>query len=236
MSDQHRVHLEYGDDARSTPARVAYVKAESSLIVERERDDEVMTFPHLIVREALAFEILMIVLAICALIFDAPLESIADPEHSPNPAKAPWYFLGLQELLHYFPPIVAGVVLPGMVVVSLVIIPYFKVNLIREPFWSGDLKKKITVLSVVVLIINIPFLLSGAAPIYICSLLIYSLMLLPLVLLQNTGIPAGLKRLALADWIMIWFVLVGTVLTVIGVFFRGPEWRWIWPWIDGIYY
>ncbi|MBW7995616.1 MAG: hypothetical protein FVQ81_03375 [Candidatus Glassbacteria bacterium] len=236
MNDQPKVHVEYGDDARTTPARVAYVKADTSLIVEREEGEEVMTFPHLVVREVLAFEVLMIVLAICSLIFDAPLESIADPEHSPNPAKAPWYFLGLQELLHYFPPIVAGVVLPGLVVVCLVVIPYFKINLIREPFWTGDLKKKFTLLSVAVLIINIPFLLSAAVPIYICSLLIYSLMLLPIVLPHKTGISAGLKRLALADWIMIWFVLVGTVLTVIGVFFRGPEWRWVWPWFDGIYY
>jgi menaquinol-cytochrome c reductase cytochrome b/c subunit len=49
---------------------------------------------------------------VISLIWDAPLEQLADPMHTPNPAKAPWYFLGLQELLHYFPPVVAGVLIP----------------------------------------------------------------------------------------------------------------------------
>ena len=52
---------------------------------------------------------LAIALVWIALIFNAPLEGLADPSHTPNPAKAPWYFLGLQEMLHYFPPVVAGV-------------------------------------------------------------------------------------------------------------------------------
>lgn len=236
MKDERPVKLVYGDDARATPARVAYVKEETSIEVERERDEEVMTFPHLIVREVLAFEILMIVLVVCSLVFDAPLEGLADPEHSPNPAKSPWYFLGLQELLHYFPPVVAGVVLPGLVVIALVGIPYIRVKMVGEPLWTGDVRRRFILLSAAVLVANIPFIVSGAASIYICSFIIYSLMILPVLLPPGLRIAARLSRLALVDWIMIWFVLVATVLTVIGVLFRGPEWRWIWPWIDGIYY
>ncbi len=236
MKDERPIKLVYGDDARATPARVAYVKEETSIEVERERDEEVMTFPHLIVREVLAFEILMIVLVVCSLVFDAPLEGLADPEHSPNPAKAPWYFLGLQELLHYFPPVVAGVVLPGLVVIALVGIPYIRVKMVGEPLWTGDVRRRFILLSAAVLVANIPFIVSGAAPIYICSFMIYSLMILPVLLPPGLRIAARLSRLALVDWIMIWFVLVAAVLTVIGVLFRGPEWRWIWPWIDGIYY
>ncbi len=236
MNDDHPVKVEFGDDAQVTQTRVAYVKGDTSIAVERERDEEVMTFPHLIVREVLLFEILLIALVLCSFLFDAPLESIANPEHSPNPAKAPWYFLGLQELLHYFPPVVAGVVLPTLVVVALVVIPYFRINLARESFWTGDVRKKFTILSAVVLPMNIPFVVSGAVPIYSCSAIIYSLMVLPVFLPRGRGILERFRQCALADWIMIWFILVGTVLTVIGVFFRGPEWRWIWPWIDGIYY
>lgn len=236
MKDERPVKLVYGDDARATPARVAYVKEETSIEVERERAEEVMTFPHLIVREVLAFEILMIVLVVCSLVFDAPLEGLADPEHSPNPAKSPWYFLGLQELLHYFPPVVAGVVLPGLVVIALVGIPYIRVKMVGEPLWTGDVRRRLILLSAAVLVANIPFIVSGAASIYICSFIIYSLMILPVILPPGLRIAARLSRLALVDWIMIWFVLVATVLTVIGVLFRGPEWRWIWPWIDGIYY
>ena len=68
--------------------------------------------PHVILREAIAFQLLTIVLVLMALFWDAPLEQLANPFLTPNPAKAPWYFLGLQELLHYFPPIVAGVLIP----------------------------------------------------------------------------------------------------------------------------
>jgi hypothetical protein len=73
--------------------------------------------------------VLAIALVWIALMFNAPLEGLADPSHTPNPAKAPWYFLGLQEMLHYFPPVVAGVLVPGLVVMALIVIPYFKVNI-----------------------------------------------------------------------------------------------------------
>ncbi len=63
-----------------------------------------------------------------SLFWDAPLEGLADPMQTPNPAKAPWYFLGLQELLHYFPPVVGGVLIPTLVVIALIVIPYFNVN------------------------------------------------------------------------------------------------------------
>jgi menaquinol-cytochrome c reductase cytochrome b/c subunit len=59
---------------------------------------------------------------------DAPLRGPADPNVTPNPAKAPWYFLGLQELLHYFPPTTAGVLIPGLVLVGLAILPYVDRN------------------------------------------------------------------------------------------------------------
>ena len=62
---------------------------------------------------------LAVVLVWIALIFNAPLEGLADPSHTPNPAKAPWYFLGLREMLHYFPPVVAGVMVPGLVVMAV---------------------------------------------------------------------------------------------------------------------
>ena len=68
-------------------------------------------------------------LVLFSLLFSAPLEGIADPTHTPNPAKAPWYFLGLQELLHYFPPVVAGVLVPSLLIIALIVIPYFNINI-----------------------------------------------------------------------------------------------------------
>ena len=60
------------------------------------------------------------------------------PSHTPNPAKAPWYFLGLQEMLHYFPPVVAGVLVPGLVVMALIVIPYFNINIEAEGLFLKD--------------------------------------------------------------------------------------------------
>ena len=73
-----------------------------------------------------------------ALFWDAPLEQLANPLLTPNPAKAPWYFLGLQELLHYFPPLVAGIIIPTLVIVALVVIPYFNVNVQGQPLWATN--------------------------------------------------------------------------------------------------
>ncbi len=73
--------------------------------------------------------ILLVLLTVASIVFDAPLEEIADRSHTPNPSKAPWYFVGLQELLVYFDPWLAGVVLPTMIMVGLMLIPYIDVNL-----------------------------------------------------------------------------------------------------------
>ena len=77
--------------------------------------------------------------------WDAPLEQLANPLLTPNPAKAPWYFLGLQELLHFFPPFVAGVLIPTLVLMGLIVIPYFHVNVEGKPLWEKNAAKRFTI-------------------------------------------------------------------------------------------
>src|SRR5215469_9696828 len=125
-------------DSRQTPVRIAFVTRRTSPQVKERIDPVVMTYPEGILRAVVAVQVLAIVLVIISLLFDAPLEELADPMHTPNPAKAPWYFLGLQELLHYFPPVVAGVLIPGLVVMALVVIPYFEVNVKGESLWAHN--------------------------------------------------------------------------------------------------
>src|SRR3990172_3338645 len=110
----------------------------------------VMTFPNLVVKEIIAFQVMVIVLVLISLFVDAPLEWIANPDHTPNPAKAPWYFLGLQELLHYFPPVVGGVILPALAVVALIVVPYFRVNIKREGLWKEHRRGAVLTLVVAV--------------------------------------------------------------------------------------
>ncbi len=139
---------------------------------EKER---VQVWPHLVLRETVAALVAVILLMVLAIFVAAPLEGVADPSFSMNPSKAPWYFLGLQELLVYFTPWIAGVAIPALVFIGLMAIPYIDI---------GRREKKDRV--VFVYERQIRWLFS-----------------------------AGL---------CLW-----TVLTVIGLFFRGPNWAWQWP-------
>ncbi|MFQ6038036.1 MAG: menaquinol oxidoreductase [Candidatus Aminicenantales bacterium] len=143
----------------------------TSLHIEKKPEKTKDTYPNLILREITAFLLLIVVVCIVSLLVDAPLEELANPEKTPNPAKAPWYFLGLQELLHYFPPIIGGVAIPVLIILSLILLPYLD----RNP--STKLKER----KVVVFIFTVSVL----------------------------GI---------------------VILTVIGMFFRGEYWKWVWPW------
>ncbi len=87
-------------------------------------DDMVMVWPHLLVRHAVAAIAVLLVILVVAIFFDAPLGSVANPTVTPNPEKAPWYFAGLQELLAHFHPLVAGVLVPGAILIGLVALPY----------------------------------------------------------------------------------------------------------------
>lgn len=215
--------------------QVVFIKADSTSAVKELDEDLVMTFPHLVVRGAIAFQILVIVLAAISLLFDAPLGSIADPQHTEIPAKAPWYFLGLQELLHYFSPVVAGVLIPLLVVLALVVIPYFEINYKPDGLWETDRLTTFARISAAVAVIFFTMIYFHAWAIAVPTLLIYLLMLLPLYSRSTNGFIKWLRRKTLWQWMMTWFVLLVTVLTCIGVFFRGPYWRWTWPWIEGIY-
>lgn len=82
----------------------------------------------MVLRETLAAVLASILLVAVSMYIDAPLESIADPSTSTNPSKAPWYFLGLQELLVYFPPWIAGVLIPSLILVCLAAIPYLDLD------------------------------------------------------------------------------------------------------------
>lgn len=190
----------------------------------------VMTVPNLVAREIIAFEVLVIVLALLSLMFNAPLEWIANPEHTPNPAKAPWYFLGLQELLHYFPPIVAGVILPTIVVIALIVIPYVPINLKREGMWKSRQRKTLAVLAVSVGIVSAVLLMYNVYAMVIPTWLVTILMVIPYFSRKETGFTGWLGSRSLSWWIMTWFVVIVVVLTAIGTLFRGPEWSWTWPW------
>ncbi|MFQ5650012.1 MAG: hypothetical protein ACE5IY_08725 [bacterium] len=233
--NQNQDHkLEETVDPATVPKRVAFIKKESSATVQAEDVDEVMSYPDLLWPLLIGFEILVIVLAGISLAVDAPLEELANPEHTPNPAKAPWYFLGLQELLHLFPPFVAGVLIPTLVVVALIVIPYFEINIKREGLWRSTPRTTFVGLTSMVVALAVVLAVFDAFSILIPTVLIYLCMVWPYFTKRETGLVGWFGRLSLAEWIMTWFVLQAATLTLIGILFRGPGWEWTWPW-HGIY-
>lgn len=95
---------------------------------EAKAADKVQVWPYLVKVEFLAALLVMAILTVWSIALDAPLEEPANPALTPNPSKAPWYFLGLQEILVYFDPWIAGVVLPTLIIVGLCAIPYIDIN------------------------------------------------------------------------------------------------------------
>jgi hypothetical protein len=156
---------------------LAIVPPEGIQRVEREQGDRVHTWPHLLLEEFIAMAILFAGLLVFSSLINAPLRELANPNLTPNPSKAPWYFLGLQELLRYFHPMVAGIVIPTFILVGLAAVPYVDRNPSIKP---GDRKVAITLFTIL--------------------------------------------------------FMFGAILTIIGSFFRGPGYNWIWPWTQGVFF
>ncbi len=233
-----RFVLDAGDDARRTPVRLVVIQDERRPAVDETGEPVVMTMPHLLVRELLALLLLSLGLVLLAIFFDAPLEEMADPLKTPNPAKAPWYFLGLQELLHYYPPMVSGVLMPTLVIVALVVIPYFNVNLERRPLSEARPLRVLVPLWAGVAALSALLVLTASHPLWPVLVPLWAVaaaMTLPELWPHTTGTLGWLGRRSLAFWIFTWFLLATTALTVIGVLFRGPGWAYTLPWRDGIY-
>src|SRR5579884_3677932 len=91
----------------------------------RERDEEVLVWPDLVFVEFICALLFTVSLTLLAFVANAPLQDTADPNHTPNPSKAPWYFLNLQELLLHMNPALAGVIVPTVLLILLAIIPYY---------------------------------------------------------------------------------------------------------------
>jgi menaquinol-cytochrome c reductase cytochrome b/c subunit len=156
---------------------LALVPPEGIQRVEREQGDRVHTWPHFLLEEFIAMLILFAGMLVFSSIINAPLRELANPNLTPNPSKAPWYFLGLQELLRYFHPMVAGIVIPTFILVGLAAVPYVDRNPSVKP---GDRKVAITMLTLL--------------------------------------------------------FMFGATLTIIGSFFRGPGYNWVWPWAQGVFF
>jgi hypothetical protein len=167
-----------GNGGTAVPERVqrllAVVKPEAIQKVERQPMDRVNVWPHLMAAEFVSLLVVLALLTFFSMAADAPLRELANFNQTPNPSKAPWYFLGLQELLRYFHPQIAGVSIPTVIIIGLMAAPFID----RNPSTRPDDRK-------------------------------------------------------LAIVIFSFFMLTFAVLTILGMFFRGPGFNFVYPWDGG---
>jgi hypothetical protein len=112
---------------------LAVVKPEAIQKIERQPMDRVNVWPHLMAAEFVALLVVLALVTLFSVAVDAPLRELANFSQTPNPSKAPWYFLGLQELLRYFHPQVAGVTIPTVIIIGLFAAPYLDRNPSTRP-------------------------------------------------------------------------------------------------------
>ncbi|PYU57049.1 MAG: hypothetical protein DMG55_21685 [Acidobacteria bacterium] len=225
MMEKNKIETGFSSDAKKEARRVVFVTKKTSAKVVGDPGPQLMTYPHLLIREAMAFQLLVIAMVLVALFWDAPLEQLANPLLTPNPAKAPWYFLGLQELLHFFPPFVAGILIPTLVVIALVVIPYFNVNIEGEAIWARRPWHNLRAVLITVIVLLAFLAVFHAWTILAPTALVATLLLFSYIVRQ--GKKGWLRALAtkpLSWWVMTWFIAVAICLTVVGTFFRGPGW------------
>ena len=160
-----------------TQRLLTVVKSGSIQQTRAEAQDKVHTWPHLLVVEFASILIVLAAVTIFSAMVRAPLLGLADFNKTPNPSKAPWYFLGLQELLTMFHPMVAGVTIPGMGLFLLMVAPFVDKNPSTKP---KDRKFAISIFTM--------------------------------------------------------FLMMWSVLVIIGSFFRGPGFNFVLPWNDGIFF
>ena len=232
MSDSKDFVAGIDSDQRRSPTRVVFVTRRTSAQVKVNREDQVQTFPAVLFRAALAIELLAIALILFSLFFNAPLEGIADPTHTPNPAKAPWYFLGLQELLHYFPPVVAGVLVPTLLIIALIVIPYFNINIEASGLFLRDRARRlrwfyITALGMLLFLLAFHVYVAVPPTVIVALVMIVAANSTPE---SPSRLRSSLAKKPLAYWIMTWFLFELIVLTAVGTWFRGPGWSWVLPW------
>jgi len=116
-------------------------RAEGRPLFEQEKNEKVLTWPDLVYTELICMIIVTAVLIAWGIVLQAPLEEPASAAKTPNPSKAPWYFLGLQEMLVYFDPWMAGVVLPSVILVGLMAIPYIDFNKLGNGYYTFNERK-----------------------------------------------------------------------------------------------
>lgn len=214
----------------------------TSPMVGKGPDDTVLAFPIVAILEGLLAIGTMLLLLLFSLLRDAPLEELANPDVTTNPAKAPWYFMGLQELLLHMHPVLAGIIVPSLVVLFLIVLPYLDNNPADSGRWFASPRgRKIVVWTALytlivqaALIVFDEFVglrgLGAASPLIlqIVGPIMFGVLLLGLPLFLLWRFKPNRREVTLLIFTVI--IISATVLTISGFLFRGPGMHLYTPW------
>lgn len=228
-------------DPRKTYGLMELVKG-SSPMVGKGPEDTLMSWPHLLVLEILAALGTTVLLLFWSLAVKAPLREMANPDITENPAKAAWYFLSLQELLLHMHPALAGLLIPGLLILALMAIPYLDRSRQDIGIWFASKKGR-----------AIAIWSAGFTAVWLIDLILFdefirvrSLVSKPeifpewIIPIAVIGGLVALLYLLIRRWrpstreVMVGlftaFVVTYLILTLSSLFFRGLGMRLTWPW------
>jgi hypothetical protein len=207
-------------------------------------DEKVPAIPNLILREIVVALVLIAVIMVIALFFNAPLAAKANPGLSPNPTKAPWYFAGIQELLLHFHPLFALFIIPVFMLVALAGIPYFNYQKETAGVWFASRRgRHMAIVAALIAIIVTPIgivadefvidfgaWMPGLSPVISSGILPAAFVLGGIILfywLVKKKYAATNNESIQAVFVL--FVVAFIILTITGIWFRGAEMALMWP-------
>jgi len=242
-------------DSGKTYALVEIMQGESPL-VGKGPDDTVFSFPVLLLWEIILMLGVTFIIFLFSLIKQAPLEEIANPLVTTDPAKAPWYFVGLQELLEHMHPTLAGVIIPALLIIFLVLLPYMDHDRGDIGIWFSSARgKKIVLFTALYTLVVMPVyivldnafslreLLRDTVPQWVAqgllpAAIIALLIAIPILVIRRR--EATTREVMLALFTLMFFSAI--VFTLTGFLLRGPGFKlylpgnmpfWYNPW-DGL--
>jgi menaquinol-cytochrome c reductase cytochrome b/c subunit len=213
-------------------------------MVDKGPEDTVFSFPIVLLWELILLLGVTLVIFLFSLLKQAPLDEIANPMITTDPAKAPWYFVGLQELLEHMHPTLAGVIIPSLMVLFLLAVPYIDYSREGIGVWfSSSRGRRITLFSTLYTLVvmtayiildnafTLRELLRGSMPQWVAQGLVpagllFVLVVIPLFILWR--MRAGRHEVMLALFTVM--LVSAFVFTISGFLFRGPGFKLYWPW------
>lgn len=243
MADTFPEKEPFPKDGVKTYNLVEVVRGRTTM-VEKGPDNTIFAFPIVAILELILALGMSVALFIFSMLKNAPLEDVANPLLTTDPAKAPWYFMGLQEMLEHAHPTLSGVILPGLMVVFVALIPYLDNSREGSGRWfTSERGKRVTLFTTLYTLVIMPAyivfdnlfppreLLRGVLPDVVAQAVIPAAMmavivLVPVLILLRWKPTA--RELMLTLFTVLFISAV--IFTLSGFFFRGPGFKLYWPW------